>query len=466
MCLVIKLGGCIMNILQKAQRTIIFLIKAIMYILLTGTFFVVFSTEYSWLLHLSRTTGVTFVTFCVLEVSLVSIYGGYAIGRLKSKPIITSLSLATIVTDLVTHLQLCIMNVNEKNNAFFVYESPDLLILVMLIQLALIFLFTYLGQAIYFGINKPEKCCVITNSEAALNTIMPKITRYKKQYNVTDMVHFTSPNVYDVINKCDTVFIYEIPTKQKVLYTEYCYANNKNVYSSFEISDIMIMGGRSILLDDKPMVSAVIRELTFEQRFVKRAMDIVISLVGIVLTGPIMLVAAALIKAEDGGKVFFRQKRATRGGELFDVLKFRTMTEVDSTNESAKDNDKRITKIGKYLRLFRIDELPQFFNILKGDMSVVGPRPEMIENVSKYTAELPEFSYRLKVKGGLTGYAQIVGKYNTSPKDKLVLDLMYIEKYSLWLDFKLIMQTVTVLFKAGDSTKGFGKAEKKYEFTE
>ncbi len=455
-----------MNILQKAQRTIIFLIKTIMYVLLIGTFFVVFSTEYSWLIHLSRTTGVTFVTFCVLEVSLVSIYGGYAIGRLKSKPIITSLSLATIVTDLVTHLQLCIMNVNENNNDYFVYESPDLLILVILIQLALIFLFTYLGQAVYFGINKPEKCCVITNSEIALNTIMPKITRYKKQYNVTDMIHFTSPNVYDVMSKCDTIFIYEVPTKQKVLFTEFCYANNKNVYTSFEMSDIMIMGGKSIFLDDKPMVSAVMRDLTFEQRFVKRAMDIIMSLVGIIVSGPIMLVAAILIKSEDGGKIFFRQKRATKGGKLFDVYKFRTMTEVDCTNESAKDNDKRITKVGKYLRLFRIDELPQFFNILKGDMSVVGPRPEMVENVSKYTAELPEFSYRLKVKGGLTGYAQIVGKYNTSPKDKLVLDLMYIEKYSLWLDFKLIMQTVTVLFKAGDSTKGFSKTEKKYEFTE
>ncbi len=455
-----------MSILQKAQRTIIFLIKSLMYILLIGTFFVVFSTEYSWLIHLSRTTGVTFVTFCVLEVSLVSIYGGYAIGRLKSKPIITSLSLATIVTDLVTHLQLCIMNVNENNNEYFVYESPDLLILVILIQLALIFLFTYLGQTVYFGINKPEKCCVITNSEIALNIIMPKITRYKKQYNVTDMVHFTSPNVYDIMSDADTVFIYEVPTKQKVLFTEFCYANNKNVYTSFEMSDIMIMGGKSIFLDDKPMVSAVIRDLTFEQRFVKRAMDIVISLIGIIVSGPIMLVAAALIKVEDGGKVFFRQKRATKGGELFDVYKFRTMTEVDSTNESAKDGDKRITKVGKYLRMFRLDELPQFFNILKGDMSVVGPRPEMIENVSKYTAELPEFSYRLKVKGGLTGYAQIVGRYNTSPKDKLILDLMYIEKYSLWLDFKLIMQTVTVLLKAGDSTKGFGKTERKYEFTE
>lgn len=150
------------------------------------------------------------------------------------------------------------------------------------------------------------------------------------------------------------------------------------------------------------------------------------------------------------------------------VYKFRTMKEEGSYNKSVTSDDDRITKVGKYLRKFRIDELPQFFNILKGDMSVVGPRPEMVENVDKYTAELPEFSYRLRVKGGLTGYAQIAGKYNTSPKDKLVLDLLYIEHYSLWLDFKLILQTVTVLLKASDSTEAFdGKNEKlKYHFTE
>ena len=128
--------------------------------------------------------------------------------------------------------------------------------------------------------------------------------------------------------------------------------------------------------------------------------------------------------------------------------------------------DPRITRVGKYLRKFRIEELRQLINIFKGEMSVVGPRPEMVENVDKYTAELPEFSYRLRVKGGLTGYAQIAGKYNTSPKDKHVLDLMYIEKYSLWLDFKLIMQTVTVLLRAGDSTKAFSKQKNKYHFTE
>ena len=135
-----------MNVLHRFQKTIVFLMKSLLYFLLTLTFFLIFSTENSWILHLSRTTGVTLVTFCVVEIALVSVYGGYAIGRLKSKPIITSLSLATLATDLVAHLQLCIMNVNVNNNDHFVYESPHLLVLVMVIQVALIILFTYYGQ--------------------------------------------------------------------------------------------------------------------------------------------------------------------------------------------------------------------------------------------------------------------------------------------------------------------------------
>ena len=455
-----------MNMLYKFQKTVIFILKITMYICLFASFFLIFGTEYEWIVHLSRTTGVTFVTFCVVEAALVSVYGGYAVGRLKSKPIVTSLILATYVTDFVTHLQLCIMNVNENNNSHFVYESPHLLVLVMAIQAVLIIFFTYFGNYVYFTINQPEKCCVITSSEQSLNNIMPKIRRYKKQYDVVHMIHYTSKNVFDIINDCDTVFLYDIPTTEKALLNEYCYARNKNIYYNFEMYDVVMLGARPAILDDKPLVSAVVRDLTFEQRFVKRAMDIVMSGVGLIVCGPLMLVCAALIKAEDGGSVFFRQLRATKGGELFNVYKFRTMKEENAENRSVTSDDDRITKIGKYLRKFRIDELPQLINIFKGEMSVVGPRPEMVENVDKYTAELPEFSYRLRVKGGLTGYAQIAGKYNTSPKDKLVLDLMYIEKYSLWLDFKLIMQTVTVFFRAGDSTKAFSKQKNKYHFTE
>lgn len=455
-----------MSILHRFQKTVVFILKATLYILLGATFFLILGTEHVWLLNLSRTAGVTLVTFCVLEIALVSVFGGYAIGRLKSKPIITSLSLATLATDVVTHLQLCIMNVNENNNDHFVYESPLLLLLVMVIQVAIIILLTYFGQWTYFTINPPEKCCVITSSVESLNNIMPKIMRYKKQYDVVDMVHYTSENVFDIINRSDTVFLYDVPSNYRVLLSEYCYSKTKNIYFNFEMTDIVTLGAKSSLLDDKPMVSAVVRDLTFEQRLVKRTMDIVVSLAGLVVLGPIMLLIALLIKLDDGGAVFFRQRRATKGGKLFEVYKFRTMKEAGSINLSARTDDDRITRVGKYLRKFRVDELPQLINILKGEMSLVGPRPEMVENVDKYTEELPEFSYRLRVKGGLTGYAQIAGKYNTSPKDKLVLDLMYIEKYSLWLDFKLIMQTLTVFFRASDSTKGFEKEKNKYQFTE
>lgn len=454
-----------MGLLNKFQKSVVFVLKATLYVLLIGTFFVIFGTKFEWILHPSRTAAVTFVTFCVLEAALIAVYGGYLIGRLKSKPIVMSISLATLITDVVTHLQLCIMNVNENNNSRFVYEAPHLLVLVMIIQVALIIFFAYFGNYVYFTINSPEKCCVITSSLESLNSIMPKIVKYKKQYNVTEMVHYSSKDVFDIINDHDTIFLYDIPAKEKILLNEYCYAKNKNIYYNFEMNDVVMLGAKAAVLDDKPLVSAVVRDLTLEQKVVKRTMDIIISGLGLLVLSPVMLLCAALIKLEDGGHVFFRQTRATKGGKLFKVYKFRTMKEAGSINKSVTSDDDRITKVGKYLRKFRIDELPQLINIIKGEMSVVGPRPEMIENVDKYTEDLPEFAYRLRVKGGLTGYAQIAGKYNTSPKDKLVLDLMYIEKYSLWLDFKLILQTVTVLLKATDSTEAFGEGEFKYHFT-
>lgn len=456
-----------MNILYKCQKSIYFLLKVTIYVIIVATYFVVFGLKYEWLLGLSRTSGISLVTFCVVLTATISVYGGYLIGRLKSKPIIISMSLATLITDLVTHVEFCIMSVNAYNNDHFVFESPHLLVLVMLIQVAAIILFAYLGNYVYFTINPPENCCIITSSEESLNCIAEKISKYRKQYKITDMIHYTSKNVFDVINRNDTIFLYDIPQKEKIILNEYCYAKNKNIYYSFEMNDVVALGARMVILDDKPVVSAVVRDLTLEQRFVKRLMDIVISLVALAVFGIPMIICAILIKAEDGGHVFFRQARATKGGKLFMVYKFRTMKEEGSYNKSVTADDDRITKVGKYLRKFRLDELPQFINILKGEMSVVGPRPEMVENVDKYTAELPEFSYRLRVKGGLTGYAQIAGKYNTSPKDKLVLDLFYIEKYSLWLDFKLILQTVTVLLKASDSTEAFDKnGELKYRFTE
>jgi lipopolysaccharide/colanic/teichoic acid biosynthesis glycosyltransferase len=222
--------------------------------------------------------------------------------------------------------------------------------------------------------------------------------------------------------------------------------------------DVVEFRSRHTLVDDISLFSTNISDFSIEDRILKRLLDIIVSLVGLILTSPFWLVFAILIYREDKGPIFFTQKRMTKNNREFNIIKFRTM-KVNVENRSATKNDDRITKIGQFLRKIRMDELPQILNILIGDMSVVGPRPEMLENVEAYTKDMPEFELRLRVKAGLTGYAQIFGKYNTTPKDKLILDLMYIENYSIFLDIKLILQTVMVFLKIDDSTEGFDEED-------
>ena len=239
-------------------------------------------------------------------------------------------------------------------------------------------------------------------------------------------------------------------------------------YVAPKLTDIMLRGARNITLFDTPLLLVKGTGLTPAERVAKRAMDILLSAIVLLVLSPLMLLVAAAIKLEDGGPVFYRQKRMTRNGREFDILKFRSMI-VDAEKYAgavlAADNDPRITRIGRIIRPFRIDELPQLLNILKGDMSIVGPRPERKVIADEYCKEIPEFAYRLKVRGGLTGYAQIYGKYNTSAYDKLRLDLMYIENYSLLLDIKLIILTIRILFSK-ESTEGIDKAKENQERAE
>lgn len=451
------------TMIKKLKRTVVFILKLALFASLFGIFFGIFGIHNPWLFNLSRTTGVTMVTFVVLGIALMSVYGGYAIGTQKSKPIVHSMALATIMTDLVTHLQLSIMNTSEKNNDHFVYETPHLLLLVIILQIIVIVFFAYFGNYVYFSLEPPEKCCVISSSRQSLGNIIPKIQRFKKQYEIDEIIRYDDPHVLDVILRSNTVFLYDVPAKERTDLISFCYQTQKNIYYNFETIDVVSQGAKYVTLDDKSLVMYTAKDLTMEQRIVKRLTDLAVSIVGLVVASPIMLGCAIAIKLDDGGKVFYKQKRLTKYGRVFEVYKFRTMKEENSVNRSVTENDDRITRVGKVLRKFRIDELPQLINILNGDMTVVGPRPEMLENVEKYTEELPEFSYRLRMKAGLTGLAQISGKYNTSPKDKLVMDLMYIENYSIWQDFKLIFQTVTVFLKASESTEAFGR-EELYDF--
>ena len=190
----------------------------------------------------------------------------------------------------------------------------------------------------------------------------------------------------------------------------------------------------------------------------KRAFDVVMSSLMIVMLCPVLLAVAVWIKVDSEGPVFYRQERVTQYGRKFRIFKFRTMvTNADKMGTLVTTkNDSRITKVGEKIRKCRLDELPQLFNILRGDMSLVGPRPERIENVYEYSKKYPEFELRHRVKGGLTGFAQLYGKYNTSPEDKLHMDLIYVETYSLLLDLKLLILTFKVLFMR-ESTEGFSE---------
>ncbi len=442
------------KILKKFEMTIVFLLKTVMYALLFLTFFYLFSLRDWQILTISRTMAITVVGFIFVEVVMTSIYGAYDIGKRKSKPIIFSVSLATIITDLFTYLLLQIMNTNPNNNASFRLENIWILILVVVIQLFIIVCMTYMGNYVFFVINPPEKCVVITDCQDNLNKLAAGINHYKKQYQITKVLDYRTEDILKKIRPADTVFMYNVPTEIRTQITDYCYRSLINVYYNPEISDVVELNSKHVMLDDVSLVGEDFKDLTLEQKFLKRTLDILLSLFCILLTSPIFAICALAVKLDDGGRVFFTQKRATRGGVVFKMIKFRTMKE-NVENYSAKQDDDRITRVGRVLRKYRLDEIPQLFNILFGKMSCVGPRPEMLSNVYSYTKELPEFRYRLRVKAGLTGYAQINGKYNTSPKDKLILDLMYIESYSVWKDLQLLFQTAIVLLKSEDSTEGF-----------
>ncbi len=281
------------------------------------------------------------------------------------------------------------------------------------------------------------------------------------RFVICETIHISEgmERIAEKISRYEGVVIGDIPTPFRNKILKYCYEKSVRTYTSPKISDILIRSAESQHLFDTPILLSRNVGLTFEQRLVKRGLDLVISSAALFIFLPVMAVTAAAIKFEDNGPVFFKQKRATLDGQVFEVLKFRSMV-VDAEREGASvpatKGDPRITRVGRLIRAARIDELPQLLNILKGEMSLVGPRPERLEHVEKYSKEIPEFSYRLKVKAGLTGYAQVYGKYNTTAYDKLKLDLTYIQNYSIRLDIEILFQTVKILFMK-DSTEGFSE---------
>lgn len=310
---------------------------------------------------------------------------------------------------------------------------------------------------LYWVLFPPIEVLEITGKHK--NKLPVKLNNLKNKYKIVDRVEYTiqKPDLITAIDRAEAVLVNDLPANSENDIIKLCFEMNKRVYVTPKISDIIMKSAEYLNVVDTPLFLCRNQGMTVVQEAVKRFFDIVLSSISLVVFSPLLMFTALAIKLEDHGPVFYKQLRVTKNDKKFMILKFRSMivdAEKDGKPHPAGEKDDRITKVGRIIRACRVDELPQLINILKGDMSIVGPRPERVEHVEKYTSEIPEFKYRHKVKGGLTGYAQVYGKYNTTALDKLKLDLLYITKYSLLLDVQILFETLKILF-IKESTEGF-----------
>lgn len=444
---------------REKYRHIVRDILGLLLVLGEGLLFYYFWTEF--LNPFARNPYVSTGNFFLLGVYICltlvfsSIYGGLKLGYYRLLDIILSQTVCAVVLNTVVYFAVVIPIATW-------YLSPLPLIVMTLADIIWIILWSVAGNWIFSRLFPPQRLVVIYTRESDL--LAAKFADRTDRYKIIKKIRMTDAKA--AADSCvgyDGAVIGDIPAGLRNDLLKRCYSLGIRTYTLPKLSDVILKGSEILNIFDSPVFLNRNYGLTIEQEFVKRVFDLVVSGIGILLCSPLLLLTAAAIKLDDGGPVFFRQKRCTRGGREFEIIKFRSMivdAEAAGIAVPATEHDPRITRVGRMIRATRIDELPQLFNIFKGDMSVVGPRPERIEHVRKYTEEIPEFRYRMLVKGGLTGYAQIYGKYNTLPYDKLKLDLLYIQNYSLLLDISLILQTLKVIFMK-ESTEGFDENRSK-----
>ena len=391
------------------------------------------------------------IIYLIVAFLFFSVLGGLKIGTLRRTNVMLSQMVGILCLDVVMYGQMILL-----------YRGlPPVMPLMLLTvsEVILIYAFSYIFDFILNVLFPPRELLVIYG-EYPFQPICNKIESRKDKFLIGGSMNVSAgwEALQKEIDKFKDggVVISDVHSEMRNRILKYCYAKEIRVYITPKVSDILLRNAEPLHIFDTPLMLVRGSGLTIGQKFFKRLTDIVISLIMIVIASPFMLVAAILIKSYDHGPVLFKQKRLTEGRKEFYVYKFRSMivdAEKDGVARLASANDSRITPVGKFIRATRMDELPQLFNILKGDMSIVGPRPERPEIAEEYEKEIPEFAYRLKVKAGLTGYAQIYGKYNTTAYDKLKLDLMYIEGYHILIDFKLILTTIKIIFMK-ESTEG------------
>ncbi len=393
--------------------------------------------------------------YTVVLLFLSATYGGVRLGYQKNAEIVFSQVLSNLLANIIIYIQISIMARKLL--------TTDRFLIMMAEQIVLTIIYVNFANKLYRHVFPPRKLLLI-HGDRPIEDLCSKFMSRRDKYVVTKTAHVNKGyqelcreimEAYES-DECNAVVIGDISVEDRGPLLKFCYGHSIRVYLIPKITDVILTGAEELHVFDSPMLLTREYSLTMEERFLKRTCDILCSLLLLILASPIMLVTAVVIKLYDGGPVLYKQVRCTINRRQFYIMKFRSMrtdAEKDGVARLARKNDDRITPVGKFIRKCRIDELPQLFNILKGDMSFIGPRPERPEIIEQYLEVMPEFVFRMKVKAGLAGFAQVYGKYNTTPYDKLKLDLIYIENYSIWMDLKLMMLTLKVLFWP-DSTEG------------
>ena len=332
------------------------------------------------------------------------------------------------------------------------------LLLSFLVESLIALVWSVSVHKVYFRVHPPKRTAIVWDSRKGLSELIDLYgneNRYKVEKSVKAKQCLL--DIGDCLDGFDAVFLSGVHSRDRNKIIKYCVEHDIDAYVIPRIGDMIMSAAKPLYLFNLPVVKLERFNPSIWYLLFKRIGDILVSGVALVLLSPIMLVVAVVIKATDGGTVLYRQCRLTLDGKKFNVLKFRSMrmdAEKDGVARlSTGSADDRITPIGRFIRAVRIDELPQLINILRGEMTIVGPRPERPEIFEEYTKEMPEFALRLQTKAGLTGLAQVYGRYNTTPYDKLLMDLSYIANPSLAKDFIICLATIKILFLP-ESTEG------------
>ncbi|OON86098.1 sugar transferase [Pyramidobacter sp. YE332] len=436
------------SIAAKFKKSIMFLFKILIVVTAVGLYIGGFKIWYEAPRLMFKDNYVVGVVYLLVFYTLSYSYGAYRIGILRLRELIYSFSLALAIANFTGYSQLSLMLHR------FIAVGP--MILLTCAQVLAGTLLYVAANAVYFAINPARDALAILANPEDDERVLRKFLSESKRYRIVQYCHESDGDaaVQSAMDGQPLVLMLGHGRPEfRSMVIRHCYETDKRLLMVPNVDEIFVHSAVRCQIDDIPAFLFRGHQMSSEQKLIKRAIDVAGSAAALIALSPLMLIAALSVRLHDGGPALYRQTRVTEGGQPFQLYKFRTMVQNAESNgaEMASNHDGRITPVGRWLRMLRIDELPQLFNILKGDMSLVGPRPERPELIEQYCRQYPEFRYRLKVKSGLTGYAQVFGRYNTLFEDKLKLDLLYIQHFSLIFDFYLMISTVKVLFMPSSS---------------